>query len=132
MKKTILFATTTAMICGTVTFSAQVIIGGNGKSPEKFSVLELVGKGSNGLRLPQLKTSERDTMTDTDFKASLLSAGVEIMNTDTKCLEYWNATEWIGLCDNTPQPSSSKFVLSVSDKNAIQTKERNNPTSNTN
>jgi len=80
--------------------NAQVTVGSN-KVPETFSLLELIGGGAKGLRLPQFTTIQRDAMTDAAFKASPLSKGLQIYNENTGCVELWNGTDWKSLCDNT-------------------------------
>jgi len=80
--------------------NAQVTVGNN-KVPETFSLLELVSNGANGLRLPQLTTTQRDAMTNSTFKASPLSKGMQIYNLDISCVELWNGTAWRSFCDNT-------------------------------
>jgi hypothetical protein len=81
------------------TLQAQVAIGSN-KTPEKFSVLELISN-AKGLRLPQMDTAQRDQMTNSsDFQAQKtgLARGLMIYNTATNCVEFWNGTKWVGLC----------------------------------
>jgi uncharacterized protein (TIGR02145 family) len=90
----IIFAATTASL------TAQVTIGED-KSPENFSVLELISNNTRGLRLPQLTTSERDNVqASLAFKAEITgkAMGLQIFNTDTKCVETWNGAEWISAC----------------------------------
>ena len=77
--------------------NAQVTIGDN-KSPESFSLLELVGNGTKGLRLPQMTTEQRDAMANATFRASTLSMGLRIFNTTSKCVETWNGAVWIEQC----------------------------------
>jgi len=79
---------------------SQVTIGAD-KSPEKFSVLELISNNTHGLRLPLMTTTERDEMTMTDefqAKAKAEAEGLTIFNTDTQCVEVWNGTQWISWC----------------------------------
>jgi len=86
------------LLCNGAFLNAQVTVGAN-KASETFSLLELISKGSKGLRLPQIKTTaQRDAMTDDAFKASPLSRGLEIFNMETKCVETWNGSVWITSC----------------------------------
>jgi uncharacterized protein (TIGR02145 family) len=88
--------------------NAQVTIGYD-KSPEPFSVLELISNETRGLRLPQLTTQERNDMQATpEFttKATTDAMGLRIFNTDTRCVETWNGTVWIAECkDGVPCPA---------------------------
>jgi formylglycine-generating enzyme required for sulfatase activity len=99
---------------------AQVNIGST-EEPQSFSVLELFSNEQRGLRLPQLTTAQRDTLSGkqidiTGISAGMLASrnafatertglamGLQIFNTKTKCVETWNGTEWIQECyNNTP------------------------------
>ncbi|WDF62539.1 hypothetical protein [Flavobacterium sp. KACC 22763] len=80
---------------------AQMTIGGK-KEPEAFSVLELLNKG--GLRLPQMTTAERDAFA---VKNNEKGNGLTIYNKTTNCVEYWNASRWVSLCDGTSQATIS-------------------------
>jgi hypothetical protein len=74
--------------------NAQVTIGKD-KSPEPFSVLELVSN-SRGLRLPQMTTAQRQALVFTGHENEAM--GLQIFNTTTKCVETWNGTAWIAVC----------------------------------
>ncbi|WP_343696792.1 hypothetical protein [Flavobacterium sp.] len=78
-----------------VNMHAQMTIGGK-KEPEAFSVLELLNKG--GLRLPQMSTAERDAFA---VQGNDKGSGLTIYNKTTGCVEYWNKTRWVSLCDDT-------------------------------
>ena len=110
MKKTILrFATAMLLLTigAFINLNAQVTVGSN-KAPDVFSVLELISTGNNsGLRLTQMTTAQRDAMANATFIANPLSVGLVIYNTTTNCVEYWNGTRWIGLCEG-----SSPMVIS--------------------
>jgi uncharacterized protein (TIGR02145 family) len=79
--------------------SAQVTIGAD-VNPQPFSVLELMGQYETGvfggLRLPQLSTAQRDAITGLSAPEA---KGLTIYNTTIDCIEYWNGTAWISLCD---------------------------------
>jgi len=77
---------------------AQVTIGDQ-TSPQSFSVLELTtSKLKGGLRLPQLTTQQRDTLSLSVNPAE--AQGLLIYNTDTGCVEFWNLNEWISICSD--------------------------------
>ena len=93
--------------------NAQVTIGnlnGKPKAAEKFSALEVISNGTGGLRLPQLTTAQRNTLdlaSVSDVNKKMLTKGLTIFNLDTKCVEYWNNTRWISMCDGTSQTTIS-------------------------
>ncbi|MDR0681830.1 MAG: DUF1566 domain-containing protein [Dysgonamonadaceae bacterium] len=87
-----------------VTTSAQVTIGSD-KTPENFSLLELVSNGSGALRLPQLTLDERKAL---NLSGNKLAKGLTIFNTTAGCAEYWNGTKWVSLCSGTSELSLSK------------------------
>ncbi|GHU62691.1 hypothetical protein FACS1894123_04070 [Bacteroidia bacterium] len=94
---------------------AQVNIGSS-QTPHNFSILELTSN-SQGLRLAQLSTAQRNDWRDyflgktqtnpaNPSSTGYISAsdkqdarGLVIYNTDTGCLEYWNNTKWVSLCE---------------------------------
>jgi uncharacterized protein (TIGR02145 family) len=79
---------------------AQVTIGEN-TAPQNFSVLELMSKASKGLRLPQMDSTYRNAMMETQaFKNEKKgkALGLQIFNTSTYCVETWNGTKWIEKC----------------------------------
>ncbi|TDO69874.1 uncharacterized protein (TIGR02145 family) [Flavobacterium chryseum] len=80
---------------------AQMTIGGK-KAPEPFSVLELLNKG--GLRLPQMTTAERNAFA---VQGNDKGEGLTIYNKTTGCVEYWNKTRWVSLCEGTSQTTIS-------------------------
>jgi len=79
------------IVCFTTNIRAQVTLGNtNGvpKPAEKFSAVEIISKGTGGLRLPQLSTTERNAWA---LSGIALANGLTIYNTTTKCVEYWNS-----------------------------------------
>ena len=89
--------------------NAQVTIGA-GDAPQSFSVLELISDGERGLRLPQLTTDQRNALSGTSgtFGTSgTLAFGLLIYNTDNNCVEYWNGTRWVSLCEGDSQMTIS-------------------------
>ncbi|MCL2597685.1 MAG: hypothetical protein FWD66_08545, partial [Paludibacter sp.] len=99
MKNLFLKMATAALLLSSSAFlNAQVTVGAD-KVSEPFSVLELVSNHSNGLRLPQMTTEQREAMTNTaDFKTNPNAQGLTIFNTTTYCVETWNGTVWISKC----------------------------------
>ena len=101
---------------------AQVTIGSS-EAPQAFSVLELISGNNKGLRLPQLTTQVRDSLTTEFTTATTLSAdqkalaqGLQIFNTTTKCVEAWNGAKWIATCHMCgDSPCVPPFAPSVSD-----------------
>jgi len=86
--------------CVLFNVNAQVTIGSN-KTPETFSLLELISNETRGLRLPQMTTSQRDAMEATaefQTKKSAEAMGLQIFNIDKLCVETWNGEEWITNC----------------------------------
>jgi len=107
-------ATLTLLLGNTAIMNAQVTIGSD-KDPEVFSLLELVSGNNKGLRLPQIETTaKRDAMANVAFKTNPLSVGLQIFNMETKCVETWNGTTWICLCDNLA-PSSNPAPANFGD-----------------
>lgn len=85
----------------TANIQAQMTVGGK-KAPENFSVLELLNKG--GLRLPQMTTAQRNAFA---VQGKIAGEGLTIYNIDTQCVEYWNKTRWVSLCEGTSQTKIS-------------------------
>ena len=80
--------------------NAQVTIG-SGSPPSEWSLLDLDASDiPRALHLPRLDNTARDYLVS---PASLqsdqdLAVGLMIFNTETRCLEFWNGTEWISRC----------------------------------
>jgi formylglycine-generating enzyme required for sulfatase activity len=98
MKKFIVLTGFTALMSGAA-LNAQVTIGQD-KSPETFSVLELISNGTRGMRLPQLTTAQRQALVFTGHENEAM--GLTIFNIFTRCVETWNGVEWIQKCDGEP------------------------------
>jgi len=79
--------------------NAQVTIGGN-HPPSNFSLLDLSeteeGTSSRALHLPRLDSDEREALLPS-AQTNQLAEGLMIFNTETRCLEFWNGTEWVSL-----------------------------------
>jgi len=98
---------------------SQVTVGSN-KMPETFSVLELISNSMNGLRLPQMTTTQRNTISNT-YGSDEKMMGLTIFNLDTHCVEIWNGVQWIGLCQKYGIEASPKSVwLSPSPGNSAK------------
>jgi uncharacterized protein (TIGR02145 family) len=48
-----------------------------------------------GTRIPQLSTSQRNTISAIDANTA---KGQAVYNTDNNCFEYWNGIKWVSLC----------------------------------
>ena len=76
---------------------AQVVIGTD-TVPQHYSILELSTKEvKGGLRLPQLTTAIRDTLSVSSNPS--LSRGLMIFNTTDSCINYYTGTHWKSLCE---------------------------------
>jgi uncharacterized protein (TIGR02145 family) len=97
MKKFLLCA---AFIAASFTGIAQVGVGTT--MPDDSAALE-VKSTTSGLLPPRMTTAERDLI-----NSGVWTEGLTIYNTDTKCLELYNGTDWISICDGsvvtTPPP----------------------------
>ena len=54
-----------------------------------------------GVKLPRLTTIERDLIQKEGDPDNPFARGQVIFNLDNACLEFWNSTEWVSLCDKT-------------------------------
>jgi formylglycine-generating enzyme required for sulfatase activity len=100
MKKFVFTMGFTALMSGAA-LNAQVTIGQD-KSPEPFSVLELISNSTRGLRLPQLTQKERNALSLTFTGLEAEALGLQIFNINSKCVETWNGVEWIQSCIGEP------------------------------
>ena len=82
--------------CAFINLNAQVTIGDN-KVSEPFSVLELVSNDTRGMRLPQLTTAERLSISNANGGNPEMM-GLTVFDKDTKCVEVWNGFVWIEKC----------------------------------
>jgi uncharacterized protein (TIGR02145 family) len=121
MKNFIVLAGILALMSGAA-LSAQVTIGYD-KSPEPFSVLELISN-SRGMRLPQMSNVDKATAFGSDnlvlTTAGINAMGLTIFNTDNLCVETWNGNTWIAACMDcggiTFPTLSSTYLLCNDDK----------------
>lgn len=112
-----LFAFSLLLLSSTVSLNAQVTIGAE-SAPQDFSVLELIST-KGGLRLPQMSTEQRNTLTEsTAFKAvaSTTARGLLIYNVDTDCTETWNGNTWVSNC-GTIASEAPTFIVNASGSN---------------
>jgi hypothetical protein len=129
MKKKIYLLATIAVILGALLATpmrAQVTVG-DLKTPESFSIMELISNGQRGLRLPQLTQLQRDTLDGTAGTAGISDAmqvsrdaflaektgkaeGLTIFNTTTKCVDTWNGSVWISACACTVPPAQPSAI----------------------
>ena len=70
---------------------------------------------AQGVKLPRLTTAERDLIQKEGDPANPFARGQVIFNLDNACLEFWNSTEWVSLCDKTThdlpiQPECGAFI----------------------
>ncbi|GHT72609.1 hypothetical protein AGMMS50262_01820 [Bacteroidia bacterium] len=104
MKKTMILALLMLVVSAGLKMYAQVTVGSE-SLPQEFSLLELDTQyNKRGLRLPQISSAQRDSITQTTvFQNQKIDKGrgLTIFNTDTKCLEYWNGTRWVSICTGT-------------------------------
>jgi len=78
---------------------AQVTIGDQ-TPPHAFSLLELTtAKLKGGLRMPQVTTAQRDTIS---VSTNTAAQGLAVYNTDTGCVDFWDLTEWVSICNDKP------------------------------
>jgi uncharacterized protein (TIGR02145 family) len=90
MKKFLLSA---AFIAASFTSIAQVGLGTT--IPDASAALDITSTTA-GLLPPRMTTAERDVI-----NSGVWAEGLTIYNTDTKCLELYNGTDWISVCDGS-------------------------------
>ncbi|MDR1562955.1 MAG: hypothetical protein LBS54_07755 [Dysgonamonadaceae bacterium] len=117
MKKYFLIAV--ALLMMSASAKAQVTIGAT-TDPHEFSLLELVSEGERGLRLPQMNFCEHKDLTAKLQDPLLTQAekdaakGLQIFNTDTKCVETWNGSKWIQTCPpEGPVPQEEQILFTI-------------------
>ena len=96
MKKLLLSA---AFIAASFTSIAQVGI--NIETPDASAALDITSTTA-GFLPPRMTTAERDVI-----NSGVWAEGLTIYNTDTKCLEVYNGTDWISVCDGSVVTTSS-------------------------
>jgi len=87
--------------------NAQVTIGSN-NPPSPWSLLYLDAREQQrALHNARLTTDQRNALVTPDSAQIVqdLSMGLLLFNIDIQCLEFWNGSQWISLCDgDTPRP----------------------------
>jgi uncharacterized protein (TIGR02145 family) len=91
MKKLLLCA---ALFAVSFTTFAQVGIGTT--TPDASAILD-VESSTKGFLPPRMTTTERNAI------SSPRAEGLIIYNEDNGCIEFWNATAWISVCDGSAQ-----------------------------
>lgn len=71
--------------------TAQVKVGDNYKTIDESAIFE-IESSTQGFLPPRLSEAERDAISNP-------AEGLVIYNKDVQCLEFYNATEWISLCE---------------------------------
>ncbi len=101
MKKHVLSAMTVLSL--NIAF-AQVGI--NTANPNPKSTLDIISKNNNtGVLFPRLTTAQRDAINPGTTDASV--DGLLIYNTDTKCYDFWNRSQWISICGGSGGSSAT-------------------------
>jgi uncharacterized protein (TIGR02145 family) len=93
MMKTIFKTTILLLLLVSSGVYGQRGIGTN--TPDPAAILELAST-SKGFLPPRMSTTERN-----GINSGVWAEGLIIYNTDTKCLELYNGTDWISLCDGS-------------------------------
>ena len=102
-----------AIIFVPFTTSAQVTIG-SGQEPSQWSLLDLnnserlrLGEQPKALHLPRMNSDDRDALAApvSGNERRDPQRGLMLFNTENNCLEFWNGTQWVSLCEgDTPDP----------------------------
>ena len=100
MKKGLLCA---AFIAASFTSIAQVGIGTT--MPDASAALDITSTTAGFLQ-PRMTTAERDVI-----NSGVWAEGLTIYNTDTKCLELYNGTDWISVCDGSVVTTPSNGTI---------------------
>jgi len=86
---------------------AQVTIGPKDTSSDNFYLMKInsTSDKTGGLRMPQLSADQIDgangltnQLLNLAPEDAAAAKGLVVFNTDTKCLQVWNGTDWISLC----------------------------------
>lgn len=101
--------------------------------PQEFSILELVSNNLNkgGLRLPQLTTDERTSLTESEAFQSEKedkAIGLTIYNLDNGSVEFWDGSEWISL-ETKAQQTAKRTSRPDSDRTSQDQPRLDNKTS---
>ncbi len=90
-----------ALLISSFLFS-QGNVGIQTSTPHPSAILELYAT-DKGFLPPRPTTSQRDAI-------SPKPAGLVIYNSSVNCLQYWNSTEWRGLCNNTSTAGGDAII----------------------
>ncbi len=93
MRKTFLLAA--VFLLQTISF-AQVGIGTD--NPDPSAMLDLIST-DKGLLPPRMTETQRDAIISP-------AEGLVIYNTTSHCLEFWNASVWVGMCNGSTDPDN--------------------------
>jgi len=108
MKNLKIFAMLPLILFSFGKLSSQVTIGSS-NPPSPWSLLDLDNPESTdrhrALHLPRLYEAERNALVPPGA-TNVEARGLMIFNRDTRCLEFWNETEWISLCVDAPRTPS--------------------------
>lgn len=92
MNKTNCFLTLAFLALCFSGFSQGIAINDDGATPDETAILD-VQSTTKGFLPPRMDESERDAIASP-------AVGLTIYNTDSKCLEWWNGTEWFTRCQS--------------------------------
>ena len=107
MKKLLLYA---VFIAASFTSIAQVGVGTT--TPDASAALDITSTTA-GLLPPRMSTAERDVI-----NSRVWAEGLTIYNTDTKCLEVYNGTDWISVCDGSVVTTPPSLTTQVASDNS--------------
>jgi uncharacterized protein (TIGR02145 family) len=91
--------------------NAQIGIGTT--NPEASSKLD-ISSPNKGFLPPRMSTAQRDAI-----NGGVFAEGLVVYNTDDNCLNFYNGSAWVNLCDNsggTPPPLPGNIVLTGGQK----------------
>ncbi len=103
------FTLISLLLLSVINSFAQVAIGTI--TPDASAILEL-DASNKGFLLPRLTSSERDAIVNP-------AEGLMIYNKDISCIEYFDNTFWVNICDGLPS------VPTVTGANGVQWMDRN-------
>lgn len=111
-KQTLTLLAAALLLAVSAKMHAQVTIGAD-TDPKDFSLLEIVGDNSNGLRLPQMTGAE---MTTLKGKVAALTdkskaKGLMVMNTTANTLETFDGVNWTTLSMSMGLDGSNIFIF---------------------
>ena len=111
-----------AMMCVPFTMSAQVTIG-SGRAPSEWSLLDLcTDEQRKALHNARMDRIQRDLLMSPEHpQAERLAAhGLLIFHLDAiapgvGCLEFWNGTRWVSLCEERLPPPPPQPTIPIPD-----------------